>query len=140
MPEEPTTYKLEHKEDVWRIPPETRVLMVECKLNLHAAQVIVEQCRELEKVSFSGQAYALTDKKTVEYLNQWAFVGTRGIIKSHGIDEKTADKIRELYARGDNTLDSLAQNFCLPKNIIWHIVHEKAPKPGTGRKDINTSE
>jgi len=123
----PIKYTLETKKDLWNIPDETRVLRIKCKLSQHAASKIIEQCREIEKIIFEGHAYALTEKSVIEYLEPLVFVIIKGEVKGHGLDEKTADKIRELYATGGHTLESLAIDFNTTKEVIWHVVNDKAP-------------
>lgn len=126
--EELEEYTLEYKEDVHRVPEGARVLRVECKLSEHAARKILEKCRELEKIVFAGHAYALMEEGVAEYLRGWVFVEIEGEHTHHGVPEEKAERIRELYARGDYHLDQLSREFVLPKNVIWHIVHEKHPK------------
>jgi len=121
-------YPLEYKEDVHRIPTRTRVLRIECKLSEHSARKIIEKCREIEKIVFAGHAYALTERSVIDYLRGLVFVEIEGEQEHHGVSKEKAERIRRLYARGDYHLDQLVREFLLPKDVIWHIVHEKHPK------------
>lgn len=119
-------FSLEHKEDIWKIPPETRILKVNCKLNLHFAKRIVEHCRELEKVIFSPHAFEISDKSAVNFLRPFVFVEILGRESDIKVDKKTAKRIKELWARGDHNLQNLSQKFKVPVDTVYHIIHEKA--------------
>ncbi len=126
--EELHEYTLEHKEDVWKLPSETRILTVNCRLNLHLAKKIIENCRELEFVKFSPHAFEITDKETVEYLEDLIFVQIVGKKIKQDIDEKTRKRIRNLWNLGDHSTEHLSEKFNISKDVVYQIVHEKAPE------------
>lgn len=119
-------FVLEHKEDVWTLPEDTRILRVNCKLNHNAAMQIIERCRELEEIIFEANAHGLTEEGTKKYLNDWVLVSIEGEHRKHKVTQEEADEIRELYARGDHHLDTLSRQFELPKRVVWRIIKEKA--------------
>ncbi len=120
---------LENKEDVWKIPPETRVLIINCGLTMHAAHEIIMHCRELDKIIFSGSAFNLTPREVRDYLNSEIYhIAVEGEFEHHGVQPRIADAIRKLYARGDYNLESLEKLFKIPREKIWHIIHEKSPE------------
>ena len=121
-------FTIENREDIWKIPPETKVIRIDCGLAMHAAKEIVLRCRELDKIIFSGNAFNLTEREVRDYLNAEIYhIAIEGEFTHHGVPPKIADAIKKLYARGDHNLDSLALKFRLPKEKIWHIIHGKAP-------------
>ena len=121
-------FTLEHREDVWKIPPEARVLRINCGLNIHSAHEIVTRCRELDRIVFSAHAFMITPREARDYLNENIYhITVEGEFEHHGVPQSVAKRIRERYARGDSNLESLALQFNLPKEKIWHIIHGKAP-------------
>ncbi len=121
-------FVLEHKEDIWKIPPETRVLQINCGITIQIAKEIVMRCRELDKIIFAGNAFLLTSREAKDYLNAEIYhVTVEGEFAHHNVPENIAKQIKELYARGDSNLDSLALQFNLPKEKIWHVIHKKPP-------------
>ncbi len=121
-------FVLEHKEDIWKVPPETRILKVNCKINLHSAKRIIEHCRELERVIFSPHAFEISDREAVDFLSPLVFVEILGKKIETKVNKKVEEKIRELWARGDHNLESLSRKFKIPKETVYYIVHDKAPE------------
>lgn len=120
-------FVLEHKEDVWRVPAETRVLKVNCGISLHAATEIVSRCRELDKIIFSAGAFLLAEREAKDYLRAEIYqVTVEEEFAQHRVQHNAAKKIKELYARGDHNLHSLALQFGLTRDEVWQIVHDKA--------------
>jgi len=121
-------FTLEYREDIWKIPSETRVLRINCILSMHAAKEIVMHCRELDKIIFSGNAFSLTSREVRDYLSAEIYhIAVKGEFEHHGVQPEIAGEIKKLYARGDYNLESLAVKFSLPRETIWHIIHGKAP-------------
>jgi hypothetical protein len=119
-------FTLREKHDIWQIPPEIHVLRVECGIGLHTAEKIIEQCRELEAVVFTGDAYPLSGE-ALEFLKDKVFIGLAGEMHHHGVDKETAKEIKEKWARGDHTVESLSKEYALPKPVVWHVIYEKNP-------------
>lgn len=128
MAEHLVRYALEHKHDIWQIPPETRVLYVNCKLSHNSAVKVIERCRELERMVFSGYSYSLTSAETIKYLEDKVFVEIYGRSKGHGLDPRLADDIRHMYETGGHTIQSIAQELGLSENTVWHAIHERLKK------------
>ncbi|MFO7872307.1 MAG: hypothetical protein R6U26_01540 [Candidatus Undinarchaeales archaeon] len=126
--EELHEYTLEHKEDIWKVPKEIRILTVNCRLNLHLAKKIIENCRELEFAKFSPHAFEITNEEAIEYLEDLVFVQIVGKELKYDIDKKTRKKIKELWDLGDHSTEHLSKKFNISKDAVYHIVHEKAPE------------
>ncbi|MFH1425013.1 MAG: hypothetical protein ABIG20_05105 [archaeon] len=117
---------LEHKEDVWQVPGNTRILHVHCKLDRHSAAEVLARCRELEVVIFDANAHTLIDEETKTYLSERVFLEIEGELREHKVSREEAHKIRELYMRGDHSIDELAREFELDRDMVWQIIKEKA--------------
>ena len=119
-------FTLDHKEAVWKIPPETRVLRIDCNITLSMAKEIIMRCRELDRIIYSGSAFYATPREAKDYLSAEIYhVTVEGEIEQHGVPENIAKEIRELYARGDTNLDLLSLQFKISKEKVWHIIHGK---------------
>lgn len=118
---------LEHKEDIWKISEDTRILEIRCKFSMHSAVKLIERCRELEKIVFLGNAFALTSDDVIKYLNQFVFVHIKGEVGAHNIKESVAKEIRRLYSTGSETIPNLSLKFKIPEYLVWYVIHEKAP-------------
>ena len=120
-------YKIEHKEDVWRVPADAQVLYVSCGLSKHNADRIIQHCRSLEKIVFTGDAYALTHQDVKAYLKQHIFVEVAGTVEHHNLNPRVVKDIKEKFNYEDWHIDKLAKHYKLPQEMIWHVVHDKHP-------------
>ena len=126
MPDK-TEFIIEHREDSWNVPPETRILTVNCGLNLHSAQKIMEKCRVLERMIFAGHAYALTGQETKDYLSEQVFVEIKGDVQSHNLDTETVEKIEEMSRLWHHTSETIAEELGITSEQVKHVIQKKAP-------------
>jgi hypothetical protein len=142
---------IEHKEDIWKIPESCHIVYVNCALEHYSARELIERCRDIQKIVFSGPAYALTNGETKEFLKENAFVFVRSAVRHHGIDEAIEKEIKNLYASGHYTLHRLSEKFRLSEHTLLHIIHDKPPvyvrrkgkrkdKKGRRRREVRVNE
>ena len=136
---------IEHKEDIWKIPESCHIVYVNCALEHYSARELVERCRELQRIVFSGPAYALTGEDTKRFLETNAFLVIRSAVRHHGVEEELAKEIKHLYASGHYTLDRLSEKFRLSEHTLLHVIHDKPPvyvkrKGKKGRKSKGSKD
>jgi len=118
-------FTIEYKEDIWKIPIETKIMKILCKLNLHAAEQIITKCRELEKLIISASAWDLMDPPVKQYLENHIYIQIEGKPKQHPLNREEKKKIQFLYQTGGHNLETLANEFNISKNEVWEALKER---------------
>jgi len=86
---------VEYKEDLWRIPADTGILIVKFQLSMNAAKEIVNRCRELDRLVIDGRNWVVMLKEVKDYLTEQVHVDIKGDVIEHQISKITEDEIRE---------------------------------------------
>ena len=121
-------FVLEHREDIWRLPPDTRILAINCKIDEYDARELLKKCIELERIEFSPHAKEESGEAIFYHLRNAVETVVRGKTIEHTHEKEVRKTIRELWNRGDHDMERLARKFNISVGEVYHIVHEKAPK------------
>jgi len=115
---------VEYKEDLWRIPADTGILIVKFQLSMNAAKEIVDRCRELDRLVVNGHNWAVMQKEVKDYLTEQIHIVIEGDVE-HNISKITEDEIREKYNMGHKSIEQLSKDYGIHYDDLKHIIEGK---------------
>ncbi len=115
----------ENKEDLWRIPQDSGVLVVKFALSMNGATEIVMKCRELHQLVVDGHVWAGMAQEVKDYLNENVHVAIMGDVEGNGVSVETEKEIRKQYDLGHKSLEQLAREFKLSYEVVKDIIELK---------------